>query len=206
MKLKTIVLLLIPLNLILGYFVYNSINSEIDFQKDAKLRIAENVQKLKDLRAIQIAYKLKNQVYASNFENLFQFLNQEKMAVIKSTGEAPDSLTEQQALALGLIQRDSVWISAMDYVFTEEYQNTRDNRFPLDIKVLQYIPHTNNLPYEMEAGTIEKGKAQVQVFQISATYANVFFGLDAENKEYDLNSILSVGSMTEVSLNGNWGE
>ena len=34
---------------------------------------------------------------------------------------------------------------------------------------------------------------------------DVFNGLDVENKKYDLNSFLKVGSMTEASLNGNWG-
>ena len=57
MKAKQIALILIPLNIILAYFVYNSINSEVEFQKIAKVRIAENVQKLKDIRAVQIAYK-----------------------------------------------------------------------------------------------------------------------------------------------------
>ena len=36
MKAKNIALLLIPLNIILFYFVYNSIKSEIDFNKDDK--------------------------------------------------------------------------------------------------------------------------------------------------------------------------
>ena len=59
MKAKQIALILIPLNIILAYFVYNSINSEVEFQKLAKVRIAENVQKLKDIRAVQISYKNK---------------------------------------------------------------------------------------------------------------------------------------------------
>ena len=50
MKAKQIALILIPLNIILAYFVYNSINSEVEFQKLAKVRIAENVQKLKGKR------------------------------------------------------------------------------------------------------------------------------------------------------------
>ena len=33
MKAKQIALILIPLNLILAYFVYNSINSEVEFQE-----------------------------------------------------------------------------------------------------------------------------------------------------------------------------
>ena len=48
MKAKQIALILIPLNIILAYFVYNSINSEVEFQHVAKVRVAENVQKLKD--------------------------------------------------------------------------------------------------------------------------------------------------------------
>ena len=50
MKARQIALILIPLNLILAYFVYNSINSEVEFQELAKVRISENVQKLKDIR------------------------------------------------------------------------------------------------------------------------------------------------------------
>ena len=47
MKAKQIALILIPLNIILAYFVFNSIDSEVEFQKIAKVRIAENVQKIK---------------------------------------------------------------------------------------------------------------------------------------------------------------
>ena len=54
MKAKNIVFLLIPINILLAYFIYNSITSEIEFNKAAKIRIAENVQKLKDLRQIQV--------------------------------------------------------------------------------------------------------------------------------------------------------
>ena len=60
MKAKQIALILIPLNIILAYFVFNSIDSEVEFQKVAKVRMAENVQKLKDLRQVQIAYKKVN--------------------------------------------------------------------------------------------------------------------------------------------------
>ena len=66
MNIKRITLILIPLNIILAFYVYNSINSEIDFNRQAKERIAENVQKLKDLRTLQIAYKKENNAYAGS--------------------------------------------------------------------------------------------------------------------------------------------
>ena len=36
MKAKTIALILIPLNILLAYFVYNSIDSEVKFTKEQK--------------------------------------------------------------------------------------------------------------------------------------------------------------------------
>ena len=63
MKVKQIILVLIPINILLVYFVYNSINSEVEFQAAAKVRISENIQKLKDIRAIQLAYKSKYQIF-----------------------------------------------------------------------------------------------------------------------------------------------
>ena len=89
---KTIALILIPLNIILAYFVYNSINSEVEFQKVAKVRIAENIQKLKDLRQVQIAYKKVNHTYANNFESLADFLENGYIPIIKAIGETPDTL------------------------------------------------------------------------------------------------------------------
>ena len=121
MKAKQIALILIPLNLILAYFVYNSINSEVEFQKLAKVRIAENVQKLKDIRAVQISYKNKYQGFSDNVDSLMIFLHTDSVAVIKSEGEAPDSLTELQALGAGLISRDTIYINAKSHIFNEDY-------------------------------------------------------------------------------------
>ena len=206
MKAKQIALILIPLNIILAYFVYNSINSEVEFQKIAKVRIAENVQKLKDIRAVQIAYKSKYQGFSDDFDNLIVFLNSDSLAVVKSEGEAPDSLTELQALHVGLISRDTVYVAAKSHIFNADYLTTRDENYPLDLEQLRYIPYAENKSYEIDAGSIEKGKVIVQVFEVSAQYGDVLIGLDAENKKYDLQGLLRVGSMSEASLNGNWGE
>lgn len=205
MKTSYIKLILWPIIIILAYFVYNSIKSEISFQKEAKKRISENVQKLKDLRALQIAYKKVNNVYAGSFDDLMIFLDNGLMPIIKAEGETPDSLSETEALALGIISRDTSFSSVKDIIFNDTYLNTRDENYPLDRNALTKIPYTD-IQYNIDAGIIEKGKVMVQVFEISATYKNILIHLDAENKKYDLNKLLKVGSMEEASLNGNWGE
>jgi len=205
MKAKQIALILIPLNIILAYFVFNSIDSEVAFQKVAKERIAENVQKLKDLRQVQIAYKKVNDTYANNFEALIDFLENGSMVIVKAIGETPDSLTDAQALELGIINRDTAYVLAKETVFDEAYLSSRNGKYPLNLTTLTNIPHSEEL-YSVDAGRVEKGKVMVQVFEISTTYAAVFTGLDAENKSYELENLLKVGSMDEASINGNWGE
>jgi len=205
MKAKQIALILIPLNIILAYFVYNSINSEVEFQQVAKVRIAENVQKLKDLRQVQIAYKKVNNTYSNNFESLIDFLENDSMAIVKAIGETPDTLTDAQALELGIISRDTAYVLAKETVFDDAYLTSRNENFPLDLTELTNVPHSNK-NYSVDAGMVEKGKVVVQVFEISTTYGAVFTGLDAENKSFELGNLLKVGSMDEASLNGNWGE
>lgn len=211
MNAKKITLILIPINIILAFFVYDSITSEVEFNKQAKERIAENVQKLKDLRTLQIAYKKENDVFADNFNSLLDFLENDSTTIIKSVGETPDSLvngkqiTDAQALEMGLISRDTLYVSAKESIFDENYIKSRDNKYPFDINTLSIIPFTEQ-KYNIDANVIDKGKVNVQVFEISAAFKHVFNGLDAKNKKYDLNSLLKVGSMTEASLNGNWGE
>tara|TARA_B100000614_G_C14476789_1_gene464945 strand:- start:224 stop:856 length:633 start_codon:yes stop_codon:yes gene_type:complete len=210
MNAKKITLILIPVNIILAFFVYNSISSEVEFNKIAKERIAENVQKLKDLRTLQIAYKRENEAFADNFNSLMNFLQNDSTRIVKMEGVNDtlidgEEISDELALKLGLIKRDTIYVSAMESIFDENYINSRDNNYPFDINSLNIIPFTNK-QYNIDANVIEKGKVSVQVFEISATYKDIFNGLDAENKKYDLNSLLKVGSMTEASLNGNWGE
>lgn len=205
MKAKQIAIILIPLNIILALFVYNSINSELEFQQVAKVRIAENVQKLKDLRQVQISYKKVNNIYSNNFKSLIEFLENDSMTIIKAIGETPDTLTDAQALQLGIISRDTTYVLAKETVFDEAYLASRNEKFPLDLSALINVPHSNR-NYSLDAGMVEKGKVVVQVFEISTTYETVFTGLDAKNKSFDLGDLLKVGSMDEASLNGNWGE
>ena len=205
MKAKHIALVLIPLNILLAYFVFNSINGQVEFNKDAKIRIAENVQKLKDLRQVQVKYKQTKGTFANSFEALTYFLENDSITIVKAIGETPDSLTDTEALELGIISRDTAYVLARKTVFDAAYIDNRKNEFPLDIDNLTTVPNSDAV-YSIDAGIVEKGNVIVQVFEISTTYATVFTGLDAKNKSYELDNLLKVGSMDEASLNGNWGE
>ena len=205
MNRKTIQLILWPVIIILAWLVYRSPISLKEFQEETNFRKSAVVQDLKDIRTAQIAFKDKYRVYAGDFNSLLSFVKNDSLAVVKAIGETPDSLTESEALTAGIISRDTVFVPAYQSIFNLDYLDTRDKRFPFDLDKLPTVPFSEEM-FSIEAGNIEKGKVVVQVFEVSTTYTTFLNGLDATNKGIDLNNIIRVGSMSEVSINGNWGE
>lgn len=181
--------------------------NQISFEKDFNERKKEVIQNLIDIRSAQVAYKEKNKKYAKDFNTLINFVKNDSLPIIKAIGEVPDSLTEEQALKAGIISRDSAFVSVYENVFSENYLNSRESAIPFDIDQLSYVPFSNTKQtFKIEAGEIEKGKVIVQVFEVSTSYQTFMDGIDASNKGINLNKLISVGSMTEASINGNWGE
>ena len=205
MNQKTFRLLLWPIIIVLAWLVYRSPISLKEFQEETNYRKAAVIQDLKDIRTAQIAFKDKYRVYANDFNTLLSFVKNDSLAVVKAIGETPDSLTEDQALKAGIISRDTVFVPAYQNIFSDEYLKTRDERFSFDLDKLPIVPFSEEM-FSIESGNIEKGKVVVQVFEVSTNYSTFLKGLDATNKGIDLENIISVGSMSDASINGNWGE
>ena len=205
MNRKTIQLLLWPVIIILAWLVYRSPISLKEFQEETNYRKSAVIQDLKDIRTAQIAFKDKYRVYAGDFNSLLSFVKNDSLAVVKAIGETPDSLTEDQALLAGIISRDTIFVSVYQTIYNKDYLDTRDSRFPFDLEMLSMVPFSDET-FSIESGNIEKGKVVVQVFEVSTTFGTFLNGLDATNKGIDLDNTLRVGSMSDASINGNWGE
>jgi len=205
MNRKTVQLLLWPVIIILAWLVYRSPISLKEFQEDTNYRKSAVIQDLKDIRTAQIAFKDKYRVYAGDFNSLLSFVKNDSLAVVKAIGETPDSLTEDQALLAGIISRDTVFVPVYQTIYNQDYLDTRDSRFPFDLEMLSMVPFSDET-FSIESGNIEKGKVVVQVFEVSTTFGTFLNGLDATNKGIDLDNTLRVGSMSDASINGNWGE
>ena len=205
MNRKTIQLLLWPVIIILAWLVYRSPISLKEFQEETNYRKSAVIQDLKDIRTAQIAFKDKYRVYAGDFNSLLSFVKNDSLAVVKAIGETPDSLTEDQALLAGIISRDTVFVPVYQTIYNQDYLDTRDSRFPFDLENLSMVPFSD-ATFNIESGNIEKGKVVVQVFEVSTTYGTFLNGLDVTNKGIDLDNTLRVGSMSDASINGNWGE
>jgi hypothetical protein len=83
----------------------------------------------------------------------------------------------------------------MEIAFDKDYMSTRDNKYPLDINTLRYIPFTDNVEFSVAAGEITRlSGAKVQVFEIK------------DAAPFDPADVMTVGSMVDPTTSGNWKE
>jgi len=189
----TVVLLL--LSGYLGFANYKSIDEPIQFMKEKHVRYAKVIQSLKDLREIELTYKKEHKEFCGDMDTLLNFLMHDSVTMVIKDGDVPDSLNEAQALEMGIIVRDTTMAPAYDVAFKDDYLATRDKKFPLDINTLRYVPYSDNVEFEINAGEIVRSSgAKVQVFEIK------------DAAPFDPTDVMQVGAMNEPTTSGNWKE
>jgi len=208
MKVVIQIVLLVVI-IVLGYLLYESIMKPIRFNKE-KLHIEQaTIQRLKDIRSAQVAFKSEYSRYSGDFDSLITFVRGGTFSVIKAIGSIPDSLveegmTEKEAVKEGLISRDTVRISVLDSLFYQTY--------PIDS--LNFVPYAGSYEFNLGAGWIVTGsKVRVAVFEAKVPYTVLLKTLDPQlviNYSEERDKItgyagLRVGSLTEATNNaGNW--
>jgi hypothetical protein len=171
---KPINIALTVIIIVLSYLIFRSINKPIQFNKEKEYRYSQVIQRLKDIRTAQLAYKSVNGAYTGNFDSLIAFVKSGQFPLIKQIGNVEDSTA--------VIVRDTILVSVRDSIFPPN--------FPIDS--LPFVPFGEGAKFKMQAGEIEKGKVKVKVFEAEDT------------APFDKTEVLKVGSMTEPSNAGNW--
>jgi hypothetical protein len=210
---KTVIqVVLLAAIIVLGYLLWESINKPIRFNREKDRREDATIQRLKDIRSAQLAYRAEYNKFTGDFDTLITFLKTDSFRVVKAIGSVPDSMIEElgrikaerQALLDGLISRDTVRLSVKDSLFRAGYH----------IDSLRYVPFTNGYIFELGAGLIQTGsKVQVRVFEAKVPYDVLLDGLNRQliiNYKETREKItgypgLKVGSLEEATNNaGNW--
>ena len=180
--------------IVLGYFIYESVMEPIRFNDETRQRERQIIDKLKDIREIQLAHRSRYGRFNGDIDSLIEFVRNDSLPVVTAIGSVPDTLTETEAVKLGIVQRDTTWIKARDSVF-------KSKRYPLDS--LPYVPFSDGVRFEMAAGTIERGYSTIPVFEAKTKPEDYMQGLNYK-VYYTRMEGLRVGSLTESSVDGNW--
>jgi hypothetical protein len=206
MKKLLIQLVLVIIVIFLGYEVYDSIMEPVRYKKAWTDREKIIIDKLNSIKELQIEYKKINGKYTCSFDTLIDFYENGQMPLVMKNGTVPDTLSEEQALEMGIISRDTTLIAIKDTLL----KNVEN----FNIENIAIVPFTHGkVKFEMEASTVDRANFKVPVFEVKC-YKKDYL---AEIKEQDLlqNDLnimkeddkfpgLILGSLTEPSTDGNW--
>jgi hypothetical protein len=195
---------------VLAYMIYQSIQRPIDFEKAKDARYEATIQRLKDIRKAQLAYKDVYGRFTGSWDTLIDFVMHDSVRNVRKIGELTDSMidakiNEKKAIQMGLIIRDTVKESVLESIFGKGF----------DANQLRYIPVPDTqAEFHLGATTITTGSGiKVPVFEAKAHNNVILKNLDRQlvinlndqrrtNEKYPG---LKVGSLTETVNNaGNW--
>ncbi len=169
--------------IVFAYLIINSVSKPIKFQQERDKRYAKIIESLKNIRTAQLAYFDKYGSYSANFDSLIHFIKNDSMPIVKAIGTVPDTLTEEEAVKLKIVYRDTIYIPIKDTLFQKNF--IADS--------LKYIPYGKGIIFDLQAGEIVTGsKVKVKVFEVK------------DPKPFDPTFQLKIGSLTEASTAGNW--
>ena len=71
----------------LSYALYSAIMNPIRFNKEKNTRSADVIERLKDVRKAQLAFKEVNRYYASNFDELIPLIDTGEFTIVQRRDE-----------------------------------------------------------------------------------------------------------------------
>lgn len=179
----------------LAYSLYESINRPIRFDKEKNRKYELVIERMKDIRGAQIAFRELNQKYTDNFNELIPFLD-----------TADFVLTQRRDTVIKFYNKlyREYQLKDSTLVDTLGFRSIKDSLFNknFDLKKLAYIPETNS-KFILETATTERSGLTVQVLKATAKKEIILDGLDKDLIKTRAKDLI-MGSLTEPNLNGNW--
>ena len=193
--------------LVFAYQVYNSINAPIKFNEVKNERYLKVIDKLKDIRNAQIAYKSVNGVYADNFDGLIKFIDTAQYTLTQKRDSS--YMKYNRVYRIDMLE-EIVVIDTLGFASVKDSLFGNSDRY----KTMAQVPIDGiDKTFSIKADVIDKNGYNVPVFEVRISKDDVLFdqNKDLLKQEKALMSVdgvngpdLVLGSMTEVSTNGNW--
>ena len=191
-----------------SYKIYNSINGPINFNKTKNERYAKVIERLKDIRKAQIAFKDVNGIFANNFDSLVAFVDTGIFTLIE---KRDSSYLEYDRVYRIDMLREVVVVDTLGFV------PVKDSLFGTSevYKQMAYLPieGVKDSTFQIKSDVIDKNGYNVAVLEVKGAKNIILFDQDKdlikqENETISVDGVngpaLVLGSLTDVSTNGNW--
>ncbi|MCR5520062.1 MAG: hypothetical protein K6F21_06990 [Bacteroidales bacterium] len=209
------------------YLIVKSIMKPVEFKKQQQYRESVAIQRLKDIRTLQVAYKSVNGKFVSTVDSLAEFYNNGKMEIVMQVGSMDDSLavahtekvkrasrkklTSEDLLKLYEAGDNNLVFSVATKIPVKDTLFLRRDDFVVDS--LKYIPFSGGEQVIMDATVKTVTGVPVPLFEAKMPYKILLKGLDnqlrinldAERRDQNRYEGLQVGSIDAPNNNaGNW--
>jgi hypothetical protein len=191
---------------VFSYQIYDSINGPINFNETKNERYADVINRMKEIRKAQIAHKDVRGVYANNFDSLVSFIETGIFTLIE---KRDSSYMEYDRTYRIDMLREVVVVDTLGFV------PVKDSLFKDDsYKLLSQVPVEGiDAKFSIKANVINKNGYRVPVFEVKVAKNVILHDQDKdllkqENETVSVDGVngpeIILGSLTEVSTNGNW--
>lgn len=214
----------------LVYAIYSSIMKPVNFNKQRDYRESVAIQRLKDIRTLEVAYKAEYNKYSADHDSLTAFYNSGKMSILMQIGSPDDSLawdhTEKMKKTIKAKTKEEI-NNALYEMYLNGDKNlvfsvttkipVKDtlflNREDFCIDSLWTIPFSGGQPIIMDTIVKQVSGVPVPLFEAKMPFKTLLKGmdnqlrinLDAERRDQNKYEGLQVGSVSAPNNNaGNW--
>jgi hypothetical protein len=194
--------------IILAYFLISGIVEPVRFEQVRSFRYGKIVERLKDIRDVEVAYKSRYGKFTGSFDSLIDFYNKGDIKILKQTGSMDDSI----AVAQKLVKRDTVIVPVRESIKLRSINS-------IFADSLRYIPVVGG-EFELQAVVKKVSGLNVPLFEARVSNDVILEGLNRQlvvNINHDIEEInknlssaqrysgLKVGSIDQPNNNaGNW--
>lgn len=193
----------------LGYMVFNAVYEPIQFNKVKEKRYAKVIDRLKDIRAAQLAHQEITGTFEKDFDKLVRFIDTAEFTLTQRRDSTV--LDEEFKKTFGVDQyKDIVLVDTLGTASVKDSLFKNSTRY----KDMMIVPIEDvDAKFTMDAGTILKNDNKIPVFEAKIAKKVILNDQDkdllmAENQVISVEGVngkfITVGSMTEIKTEGNW--
>ncbi|TQD40070.1 hypothetical protein [Haloflavibacter putidus] len=192
----------------LGYLTFNAVYEPIQFDKQKEIRYQKVIDRLKDIRKAELAYKEVTGRFAGNFESLITFVDTADFTITQRRDTSYLDKEYQKTYGVDKMIQDVVVDTIGTYPVKDSIFKESDR-----YKKMMYVPTTDKKKFDIDAGSITKNETKIAVFEVKVPKRVILEGLDEDliAQEEQVISVdgvngkyIRVGSMNEINTSGNW--
>lgn len=150
----------------LCYVIYKQISTPIRFEEQLKSRSAQVIDRIKDIRTAQRAFKSKYQHFTGTFDSLEHFILTDTLELERKIVDEDDSVAMAMLKKSGRKNVEKFKVAVIDTIFSPKKLTAED------VRNLRYIPGTDKqAQYILEAGIITtESKVVIPIVECRAPY------------------------------------